>query len=448
MDQSVLLVDDDPAILKSVGNFLERSGYQVFRAATGELALQQNEKSAPDVVLLDLHLPEMSGFEVLETLREQDAAVIVLTGRSDIETAVQAMQRGAENFLTKPVDMPHLLLAVDRVRDKVRMRRDVGLLMARANPEADLSSLGSSPKMREIARQVELLASNDTTTTLIIGESGTGKGYLARMIHSLSARSREPFVDINCGGLTATHLDSELFGAEKDTDPGTQERRPGLFELADRGTILLDSVGQLAPELQPKLLHVLESKTFRRMGGAREISVDVRVIAATSTDLAEAVWAGRFRDDLFYRLNVLPILLPPCRERTQEDRLALLERLLVSLWRGDVGAQPAIETAALERLLTYFWPGNVREMRNVLERALLLAQGQSSIGLEHLPVEIRRDTNLSDTKYDVLTLKEVERRQIAVALQHHNGNRTHTARDLAISRATLIKKIKLYDLDA
>ena len=179
MDQSVLLVDDDPAILKSVGSFLERSGYEVFRAATGELALAQNEKNAPDVVLLDLHLPEMSGFEVLETLREQDAAVIVLTGRSDIETAVQAMQRGAENFLTKPVDMPHLLLAVDRVRDKVRMRRDVGLLMARANPETDTSSLGSSPKMREIARQVELLASNDDTTTLIIGESGTGKGYFS-----------------------------------------------------------------------------------------------------------------------------------------------------------------------------------------------------------------------------------------------------------------------------
>jgi two-component system response regulator HydG len=448
MDQSVLLVDDDPAILKSVGSFLERSGYEVFRAATGELALAQNEKNAPDVVLLDLHLPEMSGFEVLETLREQGAAVIVLTGRSDIETAVQAMQRGAENFLTKPVDMPHLLLAVDRVRDKVRMRRDVGLLMERANPETDTASLGSSPKMREIARQVELLATNDDTTTLIIGESGTGKGHLARMIHSLSARSREPFVDINCGSLNAMHLDSELFGAERGADPDASDRRPGLFELADRGTILLDAIGELAPELQPKLLRVLESKAFRRMGGAREISVDVRVIAATSTDLAEAVWAGRFRDDLFYRLNVLPILLPPCRERTQEDRLGLLERLLASLWRGDVGAQPTIETAALERLLAYPWPGNVREMRNVLERALLLAQGQASIGLEHLPPEIRRDMHLSDTKYDVLTLREVERRQIGVALQHHNGNRTHTARDLAISRATLIKKIKLYELDA
>ncbi len=447
MDRSVLLVDDDPGILKAVGTFLERSGYEVYCEASGESALDRFQEQAPDVVLLDLHLPGISGFEVLEVLKEHAAAVIVLTGQSDIETAVQAMRLGAENFLTKPVDMPHLLLAIDRVHDKVRMRRDVGFLMSRANPDVDLSSLGSSPQMRELARQIELLASSDNTTALISGESGTGKGYIAHMIHALSARASEPFVDINCGGLNAAFLDIELFGNDNERGANASGRRPGLFELADRGTIFLDAIADLAPELQPKLLQVLESKKFRRVGGTREISVDVRVVAATSTDLAESVEAGTLRADLFYRLNVLPIHLPPVRERTQEDRLALLERLLAELWTGEAGTQPSVDALGLERLLAYGWPGNVREMRNVLERALILAQGKPQLGLEHLPVEIRRNTAPLDSRYEMLTLKDVERRQIALALRHHNGNRTHTARDLGISRATLIKKIKIYDLD-
>jgi transcriptional regulator with PAS, ATPase and Fis domain len=192
---------------------------------------------------------------------------------------------------------------------------------------------------------------------------------------------------------------------------------------------------------------VLESKSFRRVGGTREISVDIRLIAATAANLGEAVETGTFRDDLYYRLNVLPIHLPPVRERTREDRLALLERLLAELWKDAPGSQPAFETMTLERLVAYGWPGNVREMRNVLERALLLAHGRSRIGLEHLPEEIRRNVVTPLARYEVLTLKEVERRQIALALRHHDGNRTHTARDLSISRATLIKKIKMYDLD-
>ncbi len=447
MDKSLLLIDDDPAILRSVGTYLERSGYQVFTEVSGEAALDRYQQYTPEVVLLDLHLPGMSGFEVLERLREHNAAVIVLTGHGDVETAVQAMQLGAENFLTKPVDMPHLVLSVDRVRDKVRMRRGVGMLLARTNPDVDLASVGSSPQMKEIARQMDLLASSDDTTALITGESGTGKGYIARMIHALSNRAREPFVDVNCGSLEATFLSSELFGAEREPGQDGGTSKPGLFELADRGTVLLDSIGDLTPELQPKLLGVLESKSFRRVGGTREISVNVRLIAATAADLAQAVEAGTFRDDLFYRLNVLPIHLPPVRERTQEDRLALLERLLADLWKGPPGTQPGFETMALDRLVGYGWPGNVREMRNVLERALILAHGRSQVGLEHLPVEIRRNVAPTESKYEVLSIKDVVRRQIALALRHHDGNRTHTARDLGISRATLIKKIKTYDLD-
>ena len=447
MDQSILLIDDDPAILRAVGTYLERSGYEVLLEASGEAALDRYQQHTPEVVLLDLGLPGLSGFHVLETLKEHDAAVIVLTGQNDVQVAVQAMQLGAENFLTKPVDMPHLLLAVDRVRDKVRMRRGVGMLLARTNPDVDLSSLGSSPQMREIARQIELLAASDDTTALITGDSGTGKGYIAHMVHAMSNRAKEPFVDVNCGSLTAAFLGTELFGMEKDVGSGGGDQRPGLFELADRGTVFLDSIGDLAPELQPKLLRVLESKSFRRVGGTREISVNVRLVAATATNLAEAVEAGAFRDDLYYRLNVLTIHLPPVRERTQEDRLALLEQLLAKLWKGAAGSQPVIETMAVERLVAYGWPGNVREMRNVLERALILAQGRSRIGLEHLPVEIRRNVSPIETRYEVLTLKDVEQRQIALALRHNKSNRTHTARDLGISRATLIKKIKVYGLD-
>jgi DNA-binding NtrC family response regulator len=447
MEQSVLLVDDDPAILRAVGKFLERSGYEVFCEETGEAALDRYQQYTPEVVLLDLGLPGMSGFQVLERLRDHDAAVIVLTGHTDVETAVQAMQLGAENFLPKPVDLPHLLLAVDRVRDKVRMRRGVGLLLARTNPDVDLDSMGSSPQMREIARQIELVASSDETTALITGESGTGKGYIAHMIHALSSRAQEPFVDVNCGSLTAAFLDSELFGTERQPGAERGEQKPGLFELADRGTVFLDSIGDLAPELQPKLLRVLESKSFRRVGGTREISVNVRLVAATTANLGEEVEAGAFRGDLYYRLNVLPIHLPPVRERTPEDRLALLERLLAELWKDALGSQPVFETMALERLVAYGWPGNVREMRNVLERALIISHGRSRMGVEHLPEEIRRNVATSEARYEVLTLKDVERRQIALALRHHNGNRTHTARDLGISRATLIKKIKTYDLD-
>ena len=301
--------------------------------------------------------------------------------------------------------------------------------------------------MKEIARQMDLLASSDDTTTLITGESGTGKGYVARMIHALSSRAREPFVDVNCGSLEATFLSSELFGAEREPTQDGGKSKPGLFELADGGTVFLDSIGDLTPELQPKLLGVLESKSFRRVGGTREISVNVRLIAAPAATLAEAVEAGTFRDDLFYRLNVLPIHLPPVRERTPEDRLALLERLLAGLWKGLPGSQPGVETMALDRLVAYGWPGNVREMRNVLERVLILAHGRSQVGLEHLPVEIRRNVATTESRYEVLSLKDVERRKIALALRHHDGNRTHTARDLGISRATLIRKIKTYDLN-
>ncbi|HXE57110.1 MAG TPA: sigma-54 dependent transcriptional regulator, partial [Gemmatimonadales bacterium] len=305
MADSVLLIDDDVEVLRAIGNYFEHLGYEVTRELTGEAGLSTYDRLRPEVVILDLHLPGMDGMVVLEQLRARGAAVILLTGQGDIATAVKAMQLGAENFLTKPVDMAHLVAATARVADKVRLRRVNEMLLRQMVPGEGLESLGRSAAMQDLAHQVGLLAQSDRTTVLLQGESGTGKGWVARMIHNLSPRAKAPFVEVNCSGMGTTALDSELFGHEKGAFADATDRRRGLFEIADKGTIFLDEVAALPPELQPKLLKVLETRGFRRLGGTRELTVDVRVIAATNRDLAQEVEAGRFREDLYYRLSVM-----------------------------------------------------------------------------------------------------------------------------------------------
>src|SRR5213078_4444116 len=389
MAETLLLVDDDADVVRAVGDYFERLGYEVAREDTGEGGMATFQRLRPDVVILDLHLPDVGGLEVLERLRPQGASVILLTGQGDIETAVRAMQLGAEHFLTKPVDMTHLAAATARVAEKVRLARQNALLRARDHEGEGLDSLGVSPVMRELARQIELLAASDRSTVLLAGESGTGKGWAARIVHHLSPRSRGPFVEVNCGGLSATFLDSELFGHEKGAFTDAKERKQGLFEIADGGTIFLDEIGDLAAELQPKLLKVLETKTFRRLGGTRELTVDVRTVAATNHDLVADVGAGRFREDLYYRLSVMPLHLPAVRARAREDRLGLVIRLLGDLKPALPGCPAECATEALDRLVSAPWPGNVREMRNVLERAMILSRGQPAIGIEHLPADLR-----------------------------------------------------------
>jgi DNA-binding NtrC family response regulator len=451
---TLLLVDDEASVLRALGNYFEQTGYEVWREATGQQGLETFRRVRPDVVILDLNLPDVGGLEVLEGLRRENAAVILLTGQGDIETAVRAMQLGAENFLTKPVDMTHLAAATARVAEKVRLSHQNALLRARDHEDEGLGSLGVSPAMRDLARQVELLAASERSTVLLQGESGTGKGWVARVVHHLSPRGQGPFVEVNCGGLSATFLDSELFGHEKGAFTDAKERKAGLFELADRGTIFLDEIGELALELQPKLLKVLEGKTFRRLGGTRELTVDVRLVAATNRDLVTEVEAGRFREDLYYRLNVMPLTLPPVRDRSREDRLVLLDRILNDL-RAQLPGCPAECTAeAVDRLLSAPWPGNVREMRNVLERAMILSRGQAAIGVEHLPLDLRQRTGGGagagagggDRRHQAVSLSEVERVHIERTLRHHDGNRTRAAQELGISRATLINKIKVYGL--
>ncbi len=448
MPDTVLLIDDDVAVLRALGTAFERAGYEVARELDAERGRAAYDRLRAEVVVLDLHLPGMNGLEALRKFKERNAAVILLTGHGDVATAVQAMQLGAENFLSKPMDLEHLVAAVARVADKVRLRRLNELLLLRALPGEGLESLGSSPAMRDFGREVGLAAMSERTPVLLIGESGVGKRWLAQMIHQLSPRAQAPFLEISAWGRAAADLEAELFGAEWATEAEGRERRPGLVETAAGGTLYLDEVADLPAEVQPRLLRLLETRTFRRVGGTRDLAGDVRLVVASDAPLAAAVEAGRVREDLAYRLSVLPLTLPPLRDRAREDRLTLLLAVMNELQREITGSPAALAPDALERLLTHPWPGNVREMRNVLERALILGRGHPAVGLEHLPGEFRNRPGVGDRRHTPMTLDELERAHIERTLKHHGGNRTRAAQELGISRATLINKIKRYAINS
>jgi len=446
---TVLIVDDEPHITSALGAFFERAGHQVLRAHTGEEGVQAVRRERPDLVLLDVRLPDMTGFDVLDRVRDEPSLVVMITGHGDVPLAVRAMQSGAENFLTKPVELAHLGAVADRAFEKMRLRQMNQYLTERRG-RASSALLGSSPHMQELNAQIDLLARSDRTTVLLVGETGTGKGRVAAAIHDHSPRASRPFVEINCAALTTANLDVELFGQERV--PGQPRNgdghAPGVLELAHQGTLFLDEIGELDSHLQPKLLRLLEGKGFRRIGGTREVSTDVRLIAATTQDLVQEVTAARFREDLYYRLSIMPIHLPPLRARTREDLVDLVARVLGELAAGLPESPAELEDAALDRLLRYAWPGNIRELRNVLERAMILARGGELILEKHLPGEVRDASGLGVEHHVPRTLDEVERAHIDRTLRAHTGNRTRAAKELGISRATLIKKIKEYGLRA
>jgi two-component system response regulator AtoC len=441
---SILIVDDERPIADSFAAFFQKmGGHDVQCAYTGEDAIARYREFHPDLMLLDLRLPDMTGFEVFDRLRDQHPVVIMVTGHGDVPLAVEALHGGAENFLTKPVELSHLAVAAERAFEKVRLRRMNQYLTGRLSDKSQVS-LGASPVMRELAAQIELLAASDRTTVLILGENGSGKGRVAELIHSHSTRRDRPLIEVNCAALSAASLDAELFGAA----PGEgREGRNGVLELAQGGTLFLDEIGDLDQHLQPKLLRVLEGKPFRRAGSTQEMPVDVRLIAATNKDLVHEVNEGRFREDLYYRLSVMPVYLPPLRARSREDIVELIGRILEELHPLLPSAPTAIAEDALDRLLRYAWPGNIRELRNVLERAMIIGRGAERVEMVHLPGEVREASGLGVEHHVPRTLDEVERAHIERTLRVHNANRTHSAKELGISRATLIKKIKEYGLD-
>jgi two-component system, NtrC family, response regulator AtoC len=449
MPKSILLIDDDPGVLRVHTKFLQRKGWDVFSAERGEDGVRLYEAERPDVTLLDLELPGLSGRDILDVLVSRGAAVVMLTGHGDVETAVEAMHSGAETFLTKPVHFDHLEAALDRTLENVQLRRTNELLARSMADRAAPAALGASPLMRDLERQVDLLAGSPDTTALLLGESGTGKSFIAQMLHSRSPRSRSPFVEINAAGLSGTFLESELFGHERGAFTDAKEMKRGLFEIADRGTLFLDEIGDLSPELQPKLLKVLETRSFRRLGGTREMQVDVRLVAATNRDLAAEVRAGRFRADLFYRLSVFPLEVPPLRKRAREDVLELAHRFLRELGQRHRASPTELSPKAAELLGAYAWPGNVRELRNALERALVLSSGGPRIEPEHLPPGLKTPRAPRAGREDprIIPWDEVERRHVERTLFLLGGNRTATAEKLGISRSTLHAKIRQHGLN-
>ena len=438
----ILIVDDEPDIRSALGRFFARSGHDVLRAGTGEEAVMLVQTERPAVVLLDLFLPDISGFEVLERTREERPVIIMITGHGDIPAAVHAMQAGAEGFLTKPVELMHLGAVVDRALEKAQLRELGRAALARnARTAADML-LGSSPPMRELAEQIELLARSERTVALLVGEHGVGKQRVARAIHALSPRAARPFHELVCGLRPIELLDAELFGVEA----GQGGPLPGLFEAAEGGTLFLDEISDLPPTLQPTLLRALEARRVRRTGGTREVPIDVRLIAATVRDLATEVTEQRFREDLYYRIGVMPLHLPPLRARAPEDVRETVVALVAELQRGLPDAPRQVSDEALEVIGRYPWPGNIRELRNVLERALLLARGTSTVGVANLPAEVRGIGHDASLPHESRSLADVERGHIERTLRAHSSNRTRAARELGISRATLIKKIREFGL--
>lgn len=445
MPDSILLIDDDIAALRAIGAFFELRGWDVYREMTGEVGLATFDRALPDVVLLDLNLPGMDGMDVLEQLRGRDTTVILLTGENDVALAVDAIRAGAENFLVKPAELEHLLVVAERAAEKGRLRRVNRTLIGQHGGSEGLQSLGSSPMMRELARQATLLARSDWTAMLIHGEAGTEKEQIARHLHDSSNRAGEPFIKLAGGRGEPEWLEVELFGRESGSE-GAEDgaSRSGLLQIADGGTLYIDEVTDLPLPIQAKLVAVLENRAFRRVGASREIPVDLRIVAATAYSPQTSLAAGQLREDLYYRLNVVPLVVPPLRDRAREDLLGLIRGLLRELPATVPGAPNRLTDDALDRLVGHAWPGNATELRNVLERALLLARGVGQIGTEHLPGEFRAKGGVFDRRHTPLTMEEVERMHIDRTLKHHGGNRTRTAAELGISRATLIAKIKRY----
>jgi DNA-binding NtrC family response regulator len=443
MSDSILLIHDDPAVLRAMGARFEENGREVIRELSVETGLATLGPLAPDAVLLSVSL---ASDDALVRLVASDVPVVLFGDGPAPEVLARALAAGAMMVVDSRAG-PDVLLRSARVAAAgSQARRLLGALLSATSPPHGVDSLGSSPAMRQIAQQIGLLAQSDRTTLLITGEAGVGKAWAARVIHDLGPRARKPFLSVRCSGGSATHLESLLFGHERGVHVEATERRRGMLEIAEGGTLLLREVGDLPAEIQPKLLRVLETRTFRRVGGGGDIGVDTRVMVTTRRNLSDDVDAGRLREDLFYRLSVMPLALPPLRDRSQEDRLGLIT-LLHEDRRADLPDGPeSISPEALDRLLAYSWPGNVSELANVLERALLLGRGQVAINVEHLPGEFRARAGLGDRRHTPMTLDSLEHQHIDRTLRYHGGNRTRAAKELGISRATLINKIKLYGI--
>ncbi|MGK3994714.1 sigma-54-dependent transcriptional regulator [Sorangium sp. So ce1024] len=449
----VLVVDDEENLRLVVRTFLKRDGYEVEAVSSGEEALAMVEAFGPDVILTDVRMPKMGGLDLLATLKAKgnEATVIVMSAYGNIDLAIEAMKAGAYDYIQKPFKAEEVLLTLRKAEEREALRRENRALRQEIRRENFFEEiLAKSPPMQAIFKTIAKVAEYKTTA-LITGESGVGKELVARAIHRRSSRRGGPFVAVNCGAIPENLLESELFGYKRGAFTDAMNDRAGLFEQANHGTLLLDEIGELPLSLQVKLLRVLQEETIRRLGDNRDVKVDVRILAATHRDLAAETQAGRFREDLFYRINVLPIAIPPLRERREDIPILLDHFLARNNARFGMNIR-GFEPEARRLLLEYRWPGNVRELENTVERAMVLCEGER-IGEADLPDRIReaRDPIQMQLTSGELSIKKtsrvIEEILIRRALQKTKGNRTKAAEVLEISHRALLYKIKDYRID-
>jgi len=445
----ILLVEDDAAARVGFRQLLASWGYAVEAATDGEDALAMVPGFKPDIVLTDLVMPKLDGLGLLRALQQEGSGIttVILTAQGTVDTAVEALKQGAYDYLAKPVDFQRLRVLLDKIIERQATLREVKALRRQLREHGSFGSMiGASAPMREVYRLIEQAAPT-TASVLVTGESGTGKEMVAQTIHRLSPRASAPWVPLNCAAIPETLLESELFGHERGAFTGAIERQAGCFELAHRGTLFLDEIAEMTPATQVKLLRVLQERSFRRLGGRVEQSVDIRVVAATNADPAAAVRKGTLREDLYYRLNVVGIHLPPLRER-KDDLPLLLDTFIREFSAQNARTVTGVSPAARRALDEYDWPGNVRELRNVIERAMIVAAGRL-IEIGDLPPlgRVLQSAPAGERLEPGMTVDDVERRLIMLTLDHTGNNKTRAAELLGISLKTLHNKLNRFRLD-
>jgi two-component system, NtrC family, response regulator len=450
MTETILLVDDKPNNLEVLGELLRREGYEIRVARSGQEALASASASLPDVVVTDFKMPKMDGLELYQALHALDADLptIIITAFGTVESAVAAIKLGAYDYLTKPLDHEKLKLVLRRAMDQRRIIRENRDLRAALRTQKAFDRIvGGSPKMQQLLQLVRTLAPS-MANVLLQGESGTGKELVAQAIHEASPRHERRLVVVNCSALSESLLESELFGHEKGAFTGATGRKLGWFEVADGGTLLLDEIGEMSPRLQVKLLRVIQERAIERVGGTDPVRVDFRLIAATNRDLKAEVAAGRFREDLYYRLAVFSLKIPPLRER-REDIPLLVSHFIRQCSRREGKHVSSVSSETMERLVQYPWPGNVRELENAVERAVVVAQSEQ-LTLEILPEEIQEWSPAGRSParpLEELTLEEMERLLIEKTLERTGGNKSQAARLLNIHRRSIYNRLKKYEMD-
>ncbi|MFO7461729.1 MAG: sigma-54 dependent transcriptional regulator [Desulfatiglandales bacterium] len=451
MARTVLIVDDEQSIRQSLQGILSDEGLEVFTASSGLSALEKIDETLPDIVLLDIWMPEMDGIETLVKIKTSypNLPVVMMSGHGTIETAVRATKLGAYDFIEKPLSLEKVLVSINNAVDYSRLEEEISLLREKAQDKYRIT--GDNERIRQLKEQIRIVAPTNAWV-LISGENGTGKELVAHTIHRLSKRSQKPLVEVNCAAIPEELIESELFGHEKGAFTGATAMKKGKFDLAHEGTLFLDEIGDMSLKAQSKTLRILQEQKFERVGGSRTIQVDVRVIAATNKDLEAEIEKGRFRDDLYYRLNVIPIRVPPLRERV-EDIPALVSEFL-----GEISMNMNVEPKrfsgeALEKLRTYPWPGNIRELKNLVERLAIMTPGMEILAAD-IPAHYSREEGLDSAFASSLaaaTIREAkesfEKAYLAKKLQEYKWNISQTADAIGIERSNLHKKIKAYGLE-